>query len=339
MHKFTHINALYQIARFVDAVNESDRPDEHKILTPVKFRGTVKLHGCNSGVACTKDGLVAQSRNRVLTVDEDHMGFAAFVRENTDRIRDLEHSLRTLHGIEESTKLVLYGEWVGPGVQNGVAINKLPEKQWVLFAAKTVLGIQESYVDVIGPLRDRFQTESIHSVYDVETWDIEVDFNSKTQREEAAEAVEEITLKVEEQCPYAARFGIQGIGEGIVWIPVADHWGNSDLFWKSKGPKHKEVKKATRNKPSLDPEVLASVEKFVDFAVTESRLNKGIDYLVEMGHSIEPKSTGLFLKWVSQDVERECALELEANDLKWSQVNKAVSAKVKDFFLAKTRRI
>jgi hypothetical protein len=339
MHKFTHINALYQIARFVDMINESERPDEHKFLTPIKFRGTVKLHGCNSGVACTKESLVAQSRNRVLTVDEDHMGFAAFVRQNTDAIREFEQNLRDLHGIQESTKLVLFGEWVGPGIQNVVAINKLPEKQWVLFAAKTIQGDQESYLDVIKPLQDRFRAEGIHSVYDVETWNVTVDFTNKEQREKAAESVEALTLAVEKQCPWAARFGVQGVGEGIVWIPVEDQWGNSDLFWKSKGPKHKEVQESTRNKPMLAPEVLAGVEKFVTFAVTENRLNKGIDYLVEMGHPIEPKSTGHFLKWISQDVERECAIELETNDLKWSQVNKAVSAKAKDFFLAKIRMI
>ena len=54
-----------------------------------------------------------------------------------------------------------------------------------------------------------------------------------------------------------------------------------------------------------------------------------------MGISIEMRNIGHFIKWVSKDVERECAVELQANDLKWKQVGKAVAAKAKEFFKAK----
>lgn len=339
MHKYTHVNALAQVARYVKATNENPEcPDQYKILTPVTFRGTVKLHGTNSGVTLGET-VVPQSRNRELSLENDNMGFAKFVSEREDVLRDLEQMLRRLHHIDSDKEIVLYGEWVGPGVQNGMATNALPEKQWVLFGAKTVCGENEEYVDIVGPLQDQYLESQIHSVYDVGTWEVSVDFSSQESREAALEYSESATQGVEERCPWGVRFGIEGMGEGIVWVPTGEHWGNSDLYWKSKGVKHKEVKRAKRNRESLDPEVLKSVEQFVEFSVTENRLNKGLDYLAEMGKTVEARSTGDFIKWVSQDVKRECAAELETNDLRWKQVSKAVGAKAKEFFLAKTNKV
>lgn len=338
MHKYTHVEAIYQVARYVKATNGSPEcPDRYKVRTPVRYRGTVKLHGANAGVVCHGGELVPQSRNRVISLQEEHLGFAAFVRDQTEAIRDLEQRLRAEHEIDEAKKLVLYGEWIGPGIQNGMAVNKLPDKQWVLFAAKTVLGDESEYIDAVRPLEGSYDDSRIFSVYDVPTWGLEIDFTSEESKQKAIEEFEHHTGEVEKACPWGRKFGIDGLGEGIVWIPVDDHWGNSDLFWKSKGKKHKEVKRAKRNKAALDPEVIASVEKFVEFSVTEPRLNKGIDYLVEMGHPIEMRSTGHFIKWVSKDVQRECAAELEANDLKWKQVAKAVGAKAKEFFTERVK--
>lgn len=338
MHKYTHVEALYQVARYVKATNANPEcPEQYKVRTPVTFRGTVKLHGTNSGVTFG-DQLVPQSRNRELTVENDNMGFAQFVAERKEALRDLEQMLRRVHRIDSDKELVLYGEWVGPGIQNGMATNKLPEKQWVLFGAATVAEDESlEYVDILGPLQDQYLKSQIHSVYDVKTWEITVDFSSDESKEAAVAYFERVTQEVEDKCPWGERFGIEGMGEGIVWVPTGEHWGNSDLYWKSKGDKHKEVKRAKRNRPSLDPEVLKSVEQFVEFSVTEARLNKGLDYLAEMGKPLEQKSTGDFLKWVGQDVKRECSTELETNDLKWKQVSKAVGDKAKGFFFAKTK--
>ena len=56
-----------------------DCPEIHKTRTPVSYRATVKLHGTNAGVQCSPEGLVLQSRSRVITVDEDNAGFAALI--------------------------------------------------------------------------------------------------------------------------------------------------------------------------------------------------------------------------------------------------------------------
>ncbi len=78
---------------------------------------------------------------------------------------------------------------------------------------------------------------------------------------------------------------------------------------------------------------------FVDLAVTENRLEQGLEYLAEMGHAIEMRSTGPFLQWVGQDVKRECRAELEASDLEWKQVGKAVNRKALEFFKARVQAL
>jgi hypothetical protein len=339
MHKYTHVVALYQVLAYIEATNGNPEcPEKYKIRTPVKFRGTVKLHGTNAGVACTEEALVAQSRTRNLAVDDDHHGFAKFVVAQTEAIRDLERKLRDQHGIAASTKLVLYGEWCGPGIEKKVAITGLPEKQLVLFGAKIVEGEESTYLDIIGPLNDAYKDASIHSVFDAGTWELEVDFSDPESRQKALDQATEWTQVVGTECPYAARFGVKGPGEGIVWLPLEEHWGKSDLYWKSKSDHHK-VTKSDKAKPDLAPEVLAGINQFVEFAVTENRLDQGISVLQEQGLAVDIKAISHFLKWFGQDVKRECAVELESNELEWKTVSKAVTNKARNWFLAKVTAV
>lgn len=335
MIKFTHIDGLHIVVRYgKEFINE-----------PVKYRGTVKLHGTNSSVTCTEDGLFAQSRNRRITVDDDNAGFAAFIakEEVTEFIRDLEATFRKTHKMKDETPVTFYGEWIGPGIQNGVAVCKLPERQWVIFAAKVGSGDESYYVD-IGKM-DAFNQiikgyeGQIYSIFQGPVYENEIDFKLSASMPQAVDHADRLTEAIEECCPWAKMFGIEGMGEGIVWVPVGKHWGNTDLFFKTKGEKHKNVNKAKRNKPIQDPEVIESIDKFVEYALTENRLNQGIEYVKEMGHAIDAKATGIFLKWVGQDVQRECRLELQDNDLKWKQVSKAINTKARDFYIQKTREV
>ena len=193
---------------------------------------------------------------------------------------------------------------------------------------------ESRYIDAVPRLANKYEASSIHSVLDVGSWRLQINFNDLRGLELAASEAEKYTQMVEDKCLWAARFGIEGLGEGIVWIPIGQHWGNSDLFFKTKGEKHQEVTK-TKKKSTIDPEVISSVNGFVEFAVTDNRLQKGIDYLVEMGKAVDMKSAGEFLKWVGNDVKRECGLELEDNELEWKQVAKAVNNRALVFFKAR----
>ncbi len=347
MIKFTHVEGFHYIIRTLEAMADHPEIRKYDLETPVTFRGTVKLHGSNCGVVCTPDALVAQSRNRALSVEDDNYGFAAWVaREEVGRaIRDLEQRVRQSAELDAAVPLVLFGELIGPGLQKGVATSGLASRQWVLFgvairdegSAPGADGNDEAektYLDAVPALGEEYAEVGIHSVLDVETWRLAIDFSDRRSIEAGIEKANAIVEEVEKACPWGRRFGVEGIGEGVVWTPVGEHWGKSWLYWKAKGEAHKQVKGP---KVTLDPAVAASIDGFVELTVTENRLEQGLEYLAEMGHAIEMRSTGPFLQWVGKDVKRECRAELEASELEWKQVGKAVGRKALAFFKARVQ--
>ncbi len=350
MIKFTHVEGFHYIIRTLEKMSDHPEIRTYHLETPVTFRGTVKLHGSNCGVVCTPEALVAQSRNRALSVEDDNYGFAAWVaREEVGQaIRDVERQVRQLAGLDAAIPLVFFGELIGPGLQKGVATSRLASRQWVLFGAATrddpgsaqdADGNDESektYLDTVTAFGDAYAEVGIYSVHDVETWKLTIDFSDRQSIKAGVEKANAIVEEVEKACPWGRRFGVEGIGEGVVWTPVGEHWGKSWLYWKAKGEAHKTVKGP---KVTLDPAVAASIDGFVELAVTEYRLKQGLEYLAEMGHAVEMRSTGPFLQWVGQDVKRECRAELEASDLEWKQVGKAVNRKALEFFKARVQAL
>ncbi len=333
MKKFSHIEAFYKVIRTVRTAPEGASVAQ---VGTVRYRGTVKLHGSNAGVRCTNESLVAQSRTRALSPDDDNYGFAAFVhREDVSAaIREIEADVRAkIDG--EVDALTLYGEWVGPGIQKGVATCLLPTKQWVLFAVRDDSG---RYYDALSPLADRFAPLGIHSVFDVPTYTLEVDYRDDESLAEGLDVATKKTLEVEAACPWGARFDIEGVGEGIVWMPLDAHFGISDLFFKTKGEKHQKVKSKS-SKPKLTPEEIESIEAFVTFALPESRLEQGLEAIEEAGYSIEMRSMPHFLRWIGQDVKRECSAELEANELEWKVVQKAIARRAREYFRSCAERL
>jgi RNA ligase len=330
MIKFSHIEQFHDVVRIV-----AKRREAGLAIKRVAYRGRIKLHGSNASVVSTGDELLPQSRNRELTLDDDNLGFAAFALTpaRTPIIRTLALELRATVQLAPDRPLVLFGEWVGPGVQKGVAVSKLPTRQWVLFAAATLDdgALHKRYFEV-PQLGERFADAGIYSIADAPEQHIEIDFSDRDALEHAAASIHEATLEVERGCPWGARFQVAGVGEGLVWQPLGEHFGDSELFFKTKGEQHQVVRR-TEPRVAVDPEVLASVDAFLTYALTEPRLAQGLEVLREQGLELELRNLGAFLKWVASDVRRECATELEANNLEWKAVAKLVNERAKAYFV------
>lgn len=91
----------------------------------VTYKAKVKLHGACAAIRLHPDGQVtAMSRETILSLGKgDSYGFAAWVAENPwGQLSHWKHDL------------VIFGEWAGPKIQTGVAINKLPERIFAIFA-------------------------------------------------------------------------------------------------------------------------------------------------------------------------------------------------------------
>lgn len=324
MNKFT------KIRQFHDIVTMARKYPEHFSGT-ILFRGTVKLHGTNAGVRVGPDGDVQpQSRNRELFLGDDNFGFAEFAysSERVAMFRDMAAAVLAAEGTS-AEPVTFYGEWCGPGVQGGVAIADLETRQFVLFAIR----IGDVVEDEPGRYSPMFPILSHlgHGVHCVESpgafsAHLEVDLLSPADCGSAADYLTELTEAVDKLCPWAKMFGHEGTGEGIVWKPrqCDRHWGNTDLFFKTKGEKHKN-KGAKKVRIDQSPETLATIDKFVGFAATPARLAQGVEVMREMGIDISMKSTGDYLKWVANDVSTECAADLLASGLTWKSVAKGIN--------------
>ena len=102
----------------------------------VNFSAFEKIHGTNTSVVfIPKTGeMYAQSRNRVLSKEEDHFGFHKYF---VDHLEDLSRAFKVLYRSTykegDSDAIVMFGEWCGKGIANGTAVNLLDEKVWVIF--------------------------------------------------------------------------------------------------------------------------------------------------------------------------------------------------------------
>lgn len=344
--KFTSINALRHAVKSAQLRATYTGRDEHGVaqyremdddivLPVVQYRGTVKVHGENAGVRYIDGGedqpsyFQAQSRNRDLSVEDDNRGFAAFIQE---ALSGGDNILRSL--FEATDASVVYGEWCGPGIQQGEAIQKVDSKRWVVFAIRKTDGSWASVEEI----REFDAPE--HGIWSVAregipVYEVEIDFN-KDKIAACRDEVDRLTAEVEKQCPVGAHFGVEGTGEGIVWVPVDTETYDEHFWFKTKAKKHKERAHKKKDKTPIDPEVMASIEEFVAETANDVRLEKGIAALVESGipeAELSRKHTGDFLKWVAQDILKEESDVIEASGLEWNrQLSGPVSRHARERF-------
>lgn len=208
----------------------------------------------------------------------------------------------------------MYGEWCGKAIQKGVGVSEL-DKMFVIFAVKA----DDVWLDVTPSI----MYERIFHVKQFPHWTMEIDFNNP---ELSQTRLVELTNMVEDECPVAKHFGVSGVGEGIVWSTP-----DRRFCFKVKGEKHSVTKVKTL--AEVDVEMVNGVAAFVDYAVTDARLQQGLDVLRQRGIEIDQKATGEFLKWVVGDVIKEESDTLVGNGLDVKMVNKAISQKARIWFL------
>ena len=281
----------------------------------LKFKGTVKVHGTNAGIVLHKNGQIDfQSRERVLSLEQDNAGFMLSMMG-----KNLEFLFKD---VEFEDYIAVYGEWCGGNIQKGVAINGLP-KMFIIFGYK----VDEAWTEIPYSVARKIIENNINGIYHIEQFPkyyIDIDFNNP---ELSQNKLIDLTISVEDECPVGKYFGISGIGEGIVWTSV----DNEDFKFKSKGEKHSASKVKTLN--AVDVESLEGLKEFVDLAVTENRLEQGLQYLTEMGFSLDQTSTGQFLGWVVKDVIKEETDTIVSNQFDVKRVKSSVSNKARLWFL------
>lgn len=321
----------------------------------ISYKCKVKLHGTNSAVQCLVDGtILAQSRENLITPEKDNAGFARWVKNNEASWQDTKDGARA--------QVIVYGEWIGPGIQKNVAVSEIPKKCFAVFAARPlsayntplddilwvepeileqiVQGIPDTYVI---PWYHRPATRgsdsNIHMKLDVD-WK-----NSDEELTQTIAPINDWVAAIEENDPWVeATFGVKGTGEGLVFYPVSEpHLGFENfqnLCFKAKGEKHKNIKTAAP--AQVNPEVAASVEAFVELVLTPARLEQGAravgGFDLTLGiTNYDLKFTGKFVNWITGDIQKECQDEMAASGLDWKQVQKPLTDKARSWYIAEAK--
>lgn len=300
-------------------------------LPTLKYVGTPKLHGCNASLVQYGDGtLKIQSRNREITMGGDMKGFARFCDGRGEFFIQLFKAIRMSLGVSSEETLAIYGEWCGKGIMKGSGLSSL-EKMFVIFS----LRIGESDESTWATQQQleslpSFNDESVRNIFDFPHYEMEIDFEDPGVSQNT---LIELTTSVENECPVAKAFGVEGgVGEGIVWKCSDPKYRDSKFWFKVKGEKHSATKVKTLS--SLDLKKIDTVKEFVDSVITVTRLEQAVSYMEEMNIEMSQKSTGDFIRWVLNDVMKEEEDVLDVSGLSWKDTNKAASFKARKWFFA-----
>lgn len=319
MHKFPDIESLRHV---IQSINKFCTDNEVAKPT-IKFRGTVKLHGTNAGVSIGK-ALIAQGRNRELTISNDSFGFAHFVQGRDPNIWAIVKC--GVFGADIFDTVTVYGEWCGAGIQKGMAISNLP-KHFVIFAAHNDTTDEWLNIHANTPTAYELQALNgcdIYLITQAPVYEVTVDFENPTP---AAEEISNLTLQVEDVCPWGKFLGAEGIGEGIVWTsydyPVT-------FQFKSKGLKHKNTGAKTR--VELDPVKVGAITELVDVLLPAWRQEQGIDVMRANNVPVDIQHTGDYIKWISQDILKEEADTIAANPFPWKELCGMVARRSKEYY-------
>lgn len=324
---FPSIEGFHNVVRLV-----KDYP--HLAENSVKYKGKIKLHGTNAGVRIFNNEVLPQSRTQFIDEKNDNAGFARWVNSNVQYWKSLS--------IDK--EITVYGEWCGPGIMKGTAINKIPKKIFAVFAIMigSVNSEEEENSNIL--VTEPSEIENMlknkpENVY-VLPWELntfEISF-LKDDLQSVVNSINKIVQNTEPCDPWVKKtFNVEGIAEGIVYYPSVNDLTTRKLFsnfaFKAKGEKHKVV--ATKQSVQVDPEVAKSIDEFANLFVTSQRVEQGKEFV----GAYDMKLTGNFLKWFLSDVKKESIAELEASQLSWEDVSSVVQNKARLMFVAECKKV
>ena len=341
--KYPHIGSLVDVRFRVEGLYGGLN------LPTISYKGTVKLHGTNAAVCVDFDKNVSwlQSRSRIITVENDNAGFAKWMLDRKiDKI--LSDYMDQCQVIRPKTsksddsdlrQLAIYGEYCGEGIQSGVGVSTLP-RMFVIFDIVAITNTKKIFltpeVEQIAPLN----ALGIYSIEQFATYKVQINF-AKTSS--AIDQIVAYTKDVENECPVTKYIsGKTGVGEGIVWRPTShlNVLNYEDYIFKTKGEKHKNNK--SPKLVSADVDAVRSAEEFAKYALTEARLEQAWQYTYQnrywlqcADHKPNIKGTGIFVRWLVDDVLREENHTITTNNLKDHLVRKALSRECANWYKTK----
>ena len=260
------------------------------------FFGTIKLHGTNTAVVVNPNySSYPQSRNNILTAEQDSYGFYDFYSKRGAHFIEIRKYIEAAWPRFESYPIVIYGEWAGDGIQQDVGISNI-ERSFFIFAICVKLDDRDFWLDDYGGIIRGRGYDNIYDIRDFLTYCVAIDFKNPQLSQNV---LAELTEKVEHECPVAKKLGHPNtVGEGIVW--TCYNPDGSVYRFKVKGKKHSSSKVTTLAK--VDVEKLNNINEFVEYAASESRLAQGLTELFHEG-DLDVEKLGHYIRWVMLRVQ------------------------------------
>jgi hypothetical protein len=261
------------------------------------------------------NGLWTQSRTKIITPQDDNEGFAKFIDIHKKYMLDIIEQTSQLYEIDLSThSIIIYGEWCGKGIQRKVAVCNL-DKMFVIFAIKVVLISDKSknmYINSKFPEISNDDEKRIYNIHKFKTYQLIIDFNNI---KESVEILDQMIDEVSKCCPFSKTFGIDGLGEGIVF--------NSENKYMFK-IKSEQFQITKTDKIQIDPMILSNINEFLDRTVTDERIMQAMENVNDIKDIII---------WIKNDIMKEEIDVIKANNLDHKQLNVALSKRIWKIYL------
>lgn len=311
------------------------------------FEMTEKIHGCNAGVCYSNpDGIWYQSRENVITVEKDNMGFAFFCEQRKEVLIKMINELAEDYGIDLNTNIItLYGEFAGGSIQKCSALTNC-EKSFILFRYFKVSPIEPNEdisakwyeTTVAGGQRSFTVGSTQHNIYNIRDYfykTIEIDFNNP---ERYTNELIDIMQEIEAASPLGKYFGQESnIGEGIVISYLSED--RALMQAKVKGEAHSAKSPVKTLKP-VDTEKLDKIDKCVEAITHDWRFVQGLTEVfgVDYENNIDRSKISIYLDWCCRDtIKEESDLIIEFG-FEPKDIMGKVKQKAKEYFFAVEQR-
>lgn len=333
------------IGQFRDAIKQiqSSAKYANKPVPTLKLTGFPKVHGSNGGIIRKVGGGVEdiyfQSRERVLSIESDNAGFCFWGHSIRNELNEMFNRIeKACPG--KTGYVQVFGEWAGGSIQKGVGVTGL-DKFFMVFGIRISEDAECTTWEPKAVYDEVFKFEIHPSIYDkyfFKTWKLKIDFNCPGLMQNE---LVRITEEVEKDCPVARYFKPNAemgslIGEGAVWVIEEGQdcgFDVSSVMLKVKGEKHSVSK--VRTVASVDVEKVKSIADFVEYAVTENRLEQMFQKAQELQLELSTKSTGTFLRLVQADVIKEELDTMVASQIEPKDIGSQVATKSREFWFKK----
>lgn len=311
------------------------------------FIGTPKINGTNRCITYNGKEFQLWNKNRVFcklsddyecTEEADRSVNSFRFREFIDeRRRFLEGMKKHYHKSGMKGTLAVYGEFAGRGIMKGTAANLLDMRIFCIFEARNYMDDGRYYVIPAEDIPGSFEDLDIYNLPRDYSIRIAARIHTEEGRSFLIGELERLIRETSSICPFFRKaFGMEGTGEGYVFVIEGENDrlyepGRRIVRFKIKNEEHKISR--TRRTVETDPAEIGKLNDFIAYAVTENRLEQGLNVMKEEGLALSQENTGRFIKWVVGDIHREEKDVIEKNSIDIKAFNKKVSKIIAEYYL------